>query len=329
MRGRCLTTLTMAATAVLLLLFPGFVWAVEPAPPSRVEVAVHEGRLTVDVSNAPLDQVLQAVAKAAGFELALRGDIDSRVTQSFRGVSLEEGIRRLARGHSVVVSYAFAPAEPRGEIITEVLVLEGSTSADAPPTPARVSRLDPGPAAPVTGPSMQPLPTIPTERAVEAPTSVTTLYFPPGEWIAGIQALAEEAQRGGEAARAMLADVGASEPSAEVRAQAVAALARLDGREVASALTAALGDEDASVRLQAVRGLRRMGTESAVLTLAAAAASDTDRAVRVAALRALASYPEPAVRQAFVTAAADRDAAVRGIATRTLSWWNTRNPGRR
>ena len=273
--------------------------AAEAQSPSIVlDVSVGGGVLTVDARNAPLAEVLQTIGQAAGIDVTLRGDFSAPITASFAGVSLEEGFRRLAPGHSIALSYAAAADASTRQILTGVWVMSD------PPTPER-----PG-----------------AGMSTSAATSAT-IHFPPGGWLGGIQALADEARRGTEAAVALLAEVSASEPDGIVRQQAVAALERLRGPKVEFALTAALDDADASVRLRAVRGLRVAGTETAVQSLAAVLLGDADPQVRLAALSALTSLPGPTMLQGLARAAADPDGRVREAAARGLAWWNAPKTG--
>ena len=67
------------------------------APISPVPlVVVEEGKLTVDVHHAELESVLREIATRAAFDLRTSGKL-GRVTATFAGVSLEEGLRQLVR----------------------------------------------------------------------------------------------------------------------------------------------------------------------------------------------------------------------------------------
>jgi hypothetical protein len=309
-----------------LLLSLGAVRPSTSSPASVLDVIVSGGEVTVDVRGVSLAQVLQAVGQRAGVELTLRGDLSAPITQSFSGVPLEEAFQRLAAGHSVVVTYAVAPGDSsrRGRL-TEVWVLGRSTATDISVAVGGM----PGTTSVASTQRNRGEPRLSSRRDQEAEdrAPVATLHFPLGGWLSGIQALADEANRGGEGAVARLTDISASEPDALVRQQAVAALGRLQGRDVEPVLTAALADDDASVRMQAVRGLRGTGTETAVQALAGALRGDADPSVRLAALDALMSFPGRAMLQGLVNAAADPDARVRDAAARGLAWWNARPSG--
>jgi len=273
---------------------------------TTLDVRVSRGELTVDVHEAPLAQVLRTVGERSGVAVTLRGDFSAPITQSFTSVPLEEGIRRLARGHSVAVTYAAPGDAPGPEILTGVWVIKGSS---------------PPPGASVAGGNTR------GDTALRDRKADETLHSRPGGWIDGIHALAEEAEGGSEAAVELLTGLSATDPSAMVRHQAVSALGRLKGPEVEAALTAALADEDASVRVRAVRGLRGTGSETAMQSLTGVVTGDGDPQVRLAALRALASLPGPTTLQGLMKASSDPDGLVRETATRGLSWWTTRLRG--
>jgi HEAT repeat protein len=290
-----------AACALALVLVAT---AAQAQPPSIVlDVSVSGGVLTVDARNAPLAEVLQTIGQAAGIEVTLRGDFSAPITASLTGVSLEEGLRRLASGHSIALTYAAAADAATRQIVTGVWVMSEDNAHRGEPRSS------------------------PVRAEVERPSPEVTIHFPPGGELSGIQALADEARRGTEAAVALLAEVSASEPDGIVRAQAVAALERLRGPKVEAALTAALDDADASVRLRAVRGLRVAGTETAVQSLAAVLLGDADPQVRLAALSALTSLPGRTMLQGLSRAVADPDGRVREAAVRGLAWWNTPKTG--
>jgi hypothetical protein len=324
-----------AIFALALLLSAGAVGTSTSGPVSETEknaspvldVRVSRGELTVDVRDAPLAEVLRTIGEQAAVGVTLRGELRTPITESFAGVPLEDGIRRLARGHSVVVRYAASADAPGRGILTGVWVIGGSSTPE-PSVAAGSTRRDPSaPLSQGARDSSAPRPSSPEDQKADERIPEATVHFPVGRWIDGIQALSDEAERGSEVAVALLADVSASEPAAVVRHQAVAVLGRLTRPETEPALTAALADGDASVRLRAVRGLRTTGTETAVQSLAGALIGDADAQVRLAALSALMSYPGRTMLQGLVMASSDRDQLVRETAIQGLSWWKTRLPG--
>ncbi len=109
----------------------------DPRPPSTAKglsVAVHDGRLSVDVQEADLAEVLAHIGRQAGIRISPGPSAGKRVSARFSDVALEDGLRRLLR--SVSLSHIFLYASrPAGAVtIAEVRVLgEGQ---DVPPPPA-------------------------------------------------------------------------------------------------------------------------------------------------------------------------------------------------
>ena len=105
----------LPATAIFLasLLLAGFAAATgsaaddqtqaneSPAPPLRVKVI--GGLLSVDARDAPLADVLRAVGEQTGIQVTIHSGGATRVTESFAGVGVDEGIQRLAGGYDVVL----------------------------------------------------------------------------------------------------------------------------------------------------------------------------------------------------------------------------------
>jgi hypothetical protein len=88
-----------------------------------IEVSIEAGsegdRVTYSAPGARLDRILGAIAEAAGFKLAIRGDL-SRPAQAIRmsTVPLDRAIRRLAGNTSMVM--IFDPENSGGRRVAEV-----------------------------------------------------------------------------------------------------------------------------------------------------------------------------------------------------------------
>ena len=96
-------------------------------------VAVHEGRLSVDVQEADMAEVLAQIGQQAGIRISSGPSAGKRVSARFSDVELEEGLRRLLR--SVSLSHIFMYASrPAGSVtISEVRVLGEGKEATPPP----------------------------------------------------------------------------------------------------------------------------------------------------------------------------------------------------
>ena len=272
---------------------------------NAIDVKVIQGELTLDVRNQPLAQVLREIAAQANLQLTLRGDLSAPVTQSFAGVPLDDAIRQLAREYSFALIYAGATGEREAVNLTGLWIIGNAGSSES------FAELKIVPALP--GASEQANDT-PARQTAQAPALTST-----GE----IQALAEEARAGNRAAIAHLGDIVASEPNADMRTQAVAALATLKGKEVEAVLAKALNDDDASVRVRAVRGLRIQGTAAATRSVSSVMLTDADPQVRLAAIRALSSLPDRASLPLLERASRDANGAIRDSASRALAWWRS------
>ena len=73
--------------------------------PATITVDVRQSLLTVDIRNAPLADVLRVIGERAGLRVLIQGDVSTPVTVAFTGVPLDQGIKRLVRGHSFVLRY--------------------------------------------------------------------------------------------------------------------------------------------------------------------------------------------------------------------------------
>ncbi len=72
---------------------------------ATIEVSVQQDLLTLTTVDAPLGEVLEAIAKQAEFRLDSRGALDMPVTWSFADVPVEEGVQRLLHDISSVIIY--------------------------------------------------------------------------------------------------------------------------------------------------------------------------------------------------------------------------------
>ena len=236
-------------------------WALaaeDDSPRSAVHVTVDGGLLTVDARNAPLADVLRAIAERAGFWLTLRGDLSRAVTWSFTGVPLDQSIRWLAGDNGLVMIYAPTGGEAGERLLRDVRVY-GLPNG-------RVVTIEP----------------VPQENSLDRVYQdlaqrdrVTRLRF--------VRSLAREAT---VSATDDLASVLAKEKDSAVRRVAAMGLGEIGGTEAVAALTAALGDKNRLIRILAIHGLGKIGGEESPEVLMPALA-DEDASVRIQAMLAL------------------------------------------
>ncbi len=97
------------------------------SPGPALGVKVEQGFMSVNVREMSLIDVLRAVGEQAAIRVTIQKGSTDPVTQSFAGLSLDEGIRRLAQGYSVVLIYAATGDRAEGGRLAEVRVYKDST----------------------------------------------------------------------------------------------------------------------------------------------------------------------------------------------------------
>ena len=117
-----------AALAAAVLCFPVSVHAQTGA---ALDIALKDGRLTMNVKDASLSKVLREIATKGDFALDIAGELDSKVSASFESVPIERALRRIV-GRS---SYIIELAPPTGADVPRRI---GKLSVFARSTPARV-----------------------------------------------------------------------------------------------------------------------------------------------------------------------------------------------
>jgi hypothetical protein len=248
----------------------------ESATPSFIEVVVDQGRLTISVQDAPLDEVLQAVGDEAGIAIEMRGDLTASITKSFADVPLYEGIRRLLRGHSymlsgdveqsrrleisVLTSYRTETAARTGKVSTpndergklqRIKELAGRNDAEAI---AFLSRLAGGdPSAIVRSQAIAALGRLRTEEA-SAPMA---LALTDSSAAVRIQALRGLKMLKGAAAFEQLQSIAGYDPDPVVRRQAVRLMSDIENPQVSWLLKQAAADPDPRVSREAKQAARR------------------------------------------------------------------------
>ena len=109
-----------------------------------LQVVVHEGRLSVDVQEADLGEVLAQVGRQAGIRISSGPSSGKRVSARFTGVELEDGLRRLLRAVSLSHSFLYAKGPAGTVTIAELRVLgEGGDTSPGPATVAGPEVVEP------------------------------------------------------------------------------------------------------------------------------------------------------------------------------------------
>ncbi len=235
-------------------------------------VVFRDGKLSVDVYDVELSEVLQRIATLAGFQLTTEGSL-SRVTAVFTGVSLEEGLRRLVQDHELMLVYR-APGEGgAGGDVVEAHVFAGSPSRAASDTATALAEI----AQLLRSADQRNVPRVSEflswsdatvrVRAAQAlgviggPAAASTLERALGDEAPQVRIQVVYALRRLQGVQSIpaLADVLVRDSDVTVRRAAAGALGTLRDASAASALKAAMADPDPAVRQQATRALRRQG----------------------------------------------------------------------
>jgi hypothetical protein len=242
--------------------------------PDPAETATHSngirftsGYLTIQVEDAPLDELLDEIARQSGLVVKRYVALDQRVSDRFEQLPLDRALRRILRNRSFVLEYT---AE---QPTTLWIVPEG------------------GEAATVQRTTMKPLGNHMPRRDSAAGDNTEVQGTSDGERspdreeaaLALGESLADDA-----VTRLSLALI---DDDPDVRSAAVSSLTEIGSGEAVQALAAALGDPDPRIREEAVDSLAEIGGENAI-TLLQLALADEEPTVREAAREALEQVRE-------------------------------------
>jgi HEAT repeat protein len=247
---------------------------------SPLAVQVESGLLSVDVRDVPLGDVLQAIAEQAGVTLQIHSGGRNRVTESFTGVGLDEGLQQLAQGHDVILVYGTARNGERGPLV-EVHVYEASGPSAKP-----VVRPSERPSQPVA--MREPMRPAQPQQPGSLASLTQMLASDPDPTVRANSATALGSLGGPEAGAALTAALGDQDPSVRVNALRSLGYIQDDGA-VGSVARVLAGDQDVSVRRAAAWSLATFRSEDARRAIEAAA-SDPDVTVRGSASAALEAW---------------------------------------
>jgi HEAT repeat protein len=207
------------------------------------EVIVQSGWLSVRVHQTRLEEVLKAVAREAGLEIALYGAFDAPVTETFANLPLDEGIRRLCRGHSIVMVYDGPAGGEPGSALSKVGVLSSSSDPRVADRAIQDVQRNAGHAE-----AGAPLPRPPD-------LTLALRLGPPDSRTKIIDALV--AEQGVDAVVRILREAATRDPDFQIRRSATEALGSMVGPDALEAIRAALNDRSATVRSAANLALQQ------------------------------------------------------------------------
>lgn len=267
----------------------------DAAEPAVLEVA--DGRLTLDVDQAPLAEILDAIARDAHLVVEGRVASDATVTARLHDAPLDEGLRVILHDHSYALQYSLgrdALGRPM-RVPSRLRIFRGEAATREPGQPSDPDRTaSDEPAADVALLSNVLLTAEDIAdkwdaidalgEAVNSEEALPVLRFAltdPDEDVrlAVVDALASQASDG--AAEAL--EVALRDPDGSVREEAIVALEAIGGDRAAHSLLVALQHEDPDLRVQAVDALGSIGGPTARQLLEYAWASDADESVRTTA----------------------------------------------
>ncbi len=266
----------------------------EETTPSSISVHIERGLLSVDARNAPLGEVLEAIAKQANFQLDTKGDLDIPVTWSFANVPVDEGVQRLLHNVSSVMIYAQSK--------------NGGPAALAKVTTFR-RKVDPA------ANSVQVARTIPppqTQKAtkVEEPQHEPTVSLD-DDREDRLRAVRRLSRKPDAASIKDLALLVSKDEDPVIRRLAAIGLGKLRAPEAKAALMKSLSDEDTQVRRRAIQGLGNTWGFEAFDLLTTALTDDHEPSVRRQAALRLGRLYSDAAYQVLDTARFDTDFSVR------------------
>lgn len=271
-------------------------------------------------------EVLLAIGEAGSFRVVLRGTFATPIRDMFADRPLEDAIRRLVEGHSLVILRDDRDPASAAAGLAEVRVIEN---------PARLAR--DAAASGYSGEEGREAAhgdvndDLPLDREA---FRLARLGLPPPtredvllelgnpDQAARATAVPEVGSLAPRAAIGILAGIFAEEDDPLVRSRAVAALTRLDAPGARGALREwALRDDDAGLRRQALNALASSRGERAVNILAAALYQDPESKVRVSAIRALGRVGGDWARRYLERAVMDLDPEIGLAAEQALAAW--------
>ncbi len=249
-------------------------------------VQYRNGRLSVQVNNISIQQLLDDIAAQSGLTVVGEVDSDQRLTMVFYELNLDAALERTLGHHRFILLAGTQKQTPASAAVHEIIWL--FPQAKEQDTSSQISN------------SVQ-------EANTDSFDGTKLGNANPGEQVNTVSELEnnEDSEALSQPAL-MLAD-----ESVGVRLEAALELAIIGGNQAVEALTAAaLGDEDTSVRKEAVHALGEIGGDS-VIHIVEYALMDPDDEVRAAAINAYADIGGEKPVMVLATALNDKDPNLR------------------
>ena len=285
--------------AALLMVLSMLIQAAVAAPSKTPAlVSVQDGLLTVHDNEANLLDILTAAAHQAGFEVIIRGELESPpVRRQIIVMPLDQGLRSLLGEVNSVLVYENTGSERR---IREVRVFGSgkikSVQRLSKPVRKHVSEWDKD--------SLQ--------QELQQSEPAVRLY-----------ALNQIAQLPETDALALLREVLQQDLDSQVRSRAIELLGEIGSASALDVLELGLADADTQIRIETINTLGFVAGEDAIPMLGQMLFSETDSTVRQHAIEIIALQPQSDAVQAFLhVAAQDTNRNIREFAALNLAAWN-------
>ena len=237
-------------TGVIVLL----AW-LAPAFASEIEVSLNDELIALEAKEAPLGEVLAAVAEVAGFELVLHEEMVSPVTITLTDMLVDEGVKRLLGDIPVIMRY-------RGFVLTAVYVLV--KGEDTPVDEPTVGEFNPPQIDSDRGLRLQEVGVLVEQSDTSA---LADVLYDSDASVRRLAVIGIGKQPIHNAA--LVLSTALQDEDRYVRQQAVVVLGRMShGDQTADLLSRALLEEsDPGIRRMAAKRLGRMGNEQAISVL--------------------------------------------------------------
>ncbi len=236
-----------------------------PSQSSRL-VRFANDALTVEVKDAPLEEVLREVARQSGLSIVWYGTISESISISFQRLSLEKALTRILRNHSFALAYSQAREGPSKDArLRELWIIPKGAKGAPVPSTVVVSKTEED---------------LLREEATDFALLRAALRSDDSwEREDAVEALAEI----GRPEAVQFLRPALRDEDEDVREAAIAALANIGGDEAALALAIVLQDEDEWFREEAVEALGEIGGESAIRLLEQALEDENEDVREIAA----------------------------------------------
>jgi type II secretory pathway component GspD/PulD (secretin) len=106
---------------------------------AEMSVAVHQGQLSVNLREVPVQEVLAAIGQQAGLRVAIDASAHGTVTAQFTDMALDQGLRRLLRAASLNYSLLYARGGSAATDILQEVRVFGEAPSEAPARHDRTS----------------------------------------------------------------------------------------------------------------------------------------------------------------------------------------------